>query len=163
MIKVYDGFIKTLSDHDVFVFGSNLDGFHGAGAAGFATFGVTGNQWRKFDYGNKPAGWQGRWTVKGIGEGFQQGTHGWSYAIPTIVRPGARKSLTPSDIKANISTFYKAAKRNPAWRFLVAFSVGNRNLNGYSSAEMVSFFSVDKPPSNVVFERRFSARLYGDN
>ena len=32
-MRHYDGSITELADNQVFVFGSNLDGFHGAGSA----------------------------------------------------------------------------------------------------------------------------------
>lgn len=52
--------IKALEPNEIFVFGSNLGGMHGGGAAALA--------WRKFG------------AVMGQGEGLQ----GQSYAIPTM-------------------------------------------------------------------------------
>jgi hypothetical protein len=63
-------------------------GFHGSGAAGFASFGESGNVWRKYDYDKKPVGWKGQWNVKGVAEGLQAGTKGRSYALPTVGFPG---------------------------------------------------------------------------
>ena len=161
-IETHTGIIKILEYHEIFTFGSNLQGFHGAGAAGFATFGVFGNQWRKFNYGDKPAGWKGLWTVKGRSEGLQHGTNGWSYAIPTVEYPGARKSLPGSVIVANIQLFYTVAKRNPSWKFMVAYSSNSRNLNGYTPVEMARFFAEYEPPVNVIFEKGFSSLVYSD-
>lgn len=44
----YYGNIVKLQENDVFVMGTNEKGFHGAGAAGYASFGISGNVWRKF-------------------------------------------------------------------------------------------------------------------
>jgi len=45
-MRVYKGLITTLGNNQVFVFGSNANGFHGAGAAGWAMLHVAGNSWR---------------------------------------------------------------------------------------------------------------------
>jgi hypothetical protein len=156
-MSTYNGFITNLAKNEIFVFGSNRNGFHGAGAAGYASFGVTGNQWRKFDYGSKPDGWQGKWAVKGIGEGLQQGTDGWSYALPTVLRPG--QPLGQIQIERSIQRFYAVASRYPKWRFLVAYAASGRNLNGYSSQAMADMFSSASPSSNVIFQDEFSALL----
>ena len=112
-MQTYSGLITTLGPRDIFVFGSNLNGFHGAGSAGFATFGVHGNHWRDFDYASKPNGWRGLWTVKGHAEGLQHGTHGWSYALPTVTRPGARRSRSIIQISDSVKQLYTLAMRNP--------------------------------------------------
>ncbi len=52
----YAGPIVSIAKHKIFVFGSNLQGFHGAGAAGYASFGVFGNRWRDFQYAQRLAG-----------------------------------------------------------------------------------------------------------
>ena len=158
-MQTYSGVINKLGPRDIFVFGSNLSGFHGAGSAGFASFGVAGNRWREFGYAQKPDGWRGLWNVKGQGEGLQHGTVGWSYALPTVVRAGAKRSRTPEQIVASIAEFYTVAARNPNWRFLVAQSV-RAGLNGYSGQEMASFFRKAGPiPDNVAFEHAFAALI----
>src|ERR1039457_5855537 len=84
-----EGHIVSLAPNDVFVFGANRNGFHGAGSAGWAFCGKKGNQYRE---GNPllraPKGTRGFWAVLGQAEGFQEGTHGKSYAICTIQQPG---------------------------------------------------------------------------
>lgn len=40
------GYIEKLKPDQVFVFGSNAAGFHGAGSAGYAMLHVYGNKWR---------------------------------------------------------------------------------------------------------------------
>ena len=154
-MQTYSGIITHLDTKDIFTFGSNLNGFHGAGSAGFATFGVSGNRWRDFNYQSKPDGWRGLWTVKGHHEGLQHGTHGWSYALPTVTRPGAKRSRSVSQISASIKQLYVVAERNPTWRFLIAFGTGH-SLNGYSNQELADMFSHTTITSNIVFEINFS-------
>ena len=151
--KTHNGNITHLEENQVFVFGSNLGGFHGAGSAGYASFNEKGNVWRKHSYFEKPMGWKGKWNVKGASEGFQQGTEGKSYAIPTVVRPGVKRSIPLEEIKESVYKFYEFARANPHLEFLVAYSKG-RNLNGYSHEEMLSVFSGDIP-DNVIFEEGF--------
>lgn len=155
-MKTYSGYITKLKDNQVFVFGSNLSGFHGAGSAGFASFGVTGNKWRDFDYGNLPNGWKGKWNVKGVGIGIQYGTEGKSYALPTVTKAGQGKSLTHEEIKSNISDLYNFAKKNPELEFLIAYrNDGSQLLNGYSCEEMADMFSSFIIPINIIFEDEF--------
>lgn len=155
-MNTYKGIITKLEQYDIFVFGSNLKGFHGAGSAGYASFGVFGNKWRDFDYASKPNGWRGRWNVKGIGEGLQQGTEGWSYALPTVVKAGLKRSRNVKEIINSISKLYQCALNNSNWRFLVAYSV-KPSLNGYTPIEMAHMFLIaGKIPNNIYFNEDFS-------
>jgi len=159
-MKTYTGYITKLEPNQVFVFGSNLGGFHGAGSAGFASFGVSGNKWRHFDYAEKLDGWKGKWNVKGIGEGYQEGTEGKSYALPTVRRAGDMQSLNKEQIQQNIQTLYTFAENKPNLEFLIAYrNDGSRLLNGYAIEEMAKMFSFTKIPENIVFEEEFSKLL----
>ena len=158
-MKTHNGNITQLEPNQVFVFGSNLSGFHGAGAAGFASFGEFGNVWRKYDYANKPVGWRGRWNIKGQGEGYQVGTLGASYALPTVTKAGKKRSRTIAEIKRSVEVFYYWARHNPELEFLVAYSL-KTNLNGYSPDEMAYVFAVDIP-DKVIFETEFSKLIEG--
>ena len=153
-MKTYSGEITKLEANQVFVFGSNRDGFHGAGAAGFASFGEKGNVWRKYNYASKPYGWKGKWNIKGAGKGFQEGTEGKSYAIPTVIKAGQKCSIPLAEIKLSVNCFYEFAVKHPELEFLVAYSKNN-NLNGYSAYDMALAFKGDIP-KNVVFERNFA-------
>ena len=155
-MKTYTGMITKLADNQVFVFGSNLDGFHGAGAAGFASFGEVGNVWRKHRYAEKQVGWKGKWNVKGIGVGFQEGREGRSYAIPTVQKIGRKRSITLEEIRRSVEKLYAFARDNPDWEFLVAYSK-TRMLSGYSASEIAGVFK-GNIPENIVFEVGF-ARL----
>ena len=153
-MNTYKGKISELGENQVFVFGSNLDGFHGGGAAGFASFGA-GVGWRDVNYAHMPYGWKGLWNVKGVGVGYQEGTHGRSYALPTVIHAGMPRSLTLEDISKNVKDLYEYAEKHPELEFLIAYTL-ERNLNGYSSGDMAGCFARFEIPDNVVFEEMFA-------
>ena len=157
MIKTYKSPKLKLEDNEVFCYGSNLQGYNGCGAAGFASFGESGNVWRKYEYDKKPNGWKGKWNVKGTSEGPMLGTEGKSYAIPTVTRAGAKRSIPLDNIKKSIEKFYAFAKSRPHLKFFVAQGVEG-NLNGYSAQEMASIYSGDIP-ENVYFDEVFAKLL----
>ena len=72
--------IDYLASNQVFVFGSNATGFHGAGAAGLGLRGDHRNNWKKDETFRlamrSPEGSPhrvGKWAVFGVARGFQQG------------------------------------------------------------------------------------------
>ena len=147
--------ITQLKPNQVFVFGSNLQGFHGAGAAGYASFGEHGNVWRKHNYAQKPSGWKGEWNQKGVASGPQEGTHGKSYAIPTVTRPGAKRSIPLTDIRNSVKNLMAYAASMPHLEFLVVYTGNSHNLNGYTAQEMASTFAFPDIPQNILFEEHF--------
>jgi hypothetical protein len=149
-MKCYSNYIIDLKNDEVFIFTSNSYGFHGAGSAGYASFGEFGNIWRNHDYANKSDGWRGRWNVKGCAEGIQEGREGKSYAIPSVTKPGAKRSIPKKQLKQNIQKFYRFAESNPNWKFYVAQDA-MPGYNGYTVDEMVEMWSVEYPPDNVYF------------
>lgn len=157
MIKIYQSPKLTLAEDEVFVFTSNNSGYHGAGSAGFASFGESGNVWRKYDYASKPNGWKGKWNVKGASVGPQVGTEGKSYAIPTVTRAGAKRSIPLETIKGSIQTFYSFAKSRSHLKFFVA-QENKTWLNGYLPSEMASIYS-GEIPENVYFDEEFAKLL----
>jgi len=85
--------ITELAENEIFVFGSNRSGIHGAGAARTA--------YNKFG------------AVYGVGEGLT----GRSYALPT---KGYNVSdMTLDEIRPHVDTFLNFAKDNPDKIFLV--------------------------------------------
>lgn len=156
MIKTYKSPKTSLCDDEVFVFGANSQGFHAGGAAGFATSGDLKFDWRRHCYDSKPNGWKGKWTEKGK-LGPQIGTEGKSYAIPTVTRAGAKRSIPLSEIKKSIEKFYNFAKSRPHLKFFVAQGLSG-NLNGYSSEELATIYSGDIP-ENVYFDEGFAGLL----
>tara|TARA_R110000824_G_scaffold93876_3_gene226961 strand:- start:442 stop:1011 length:570 start_codon:yes stop_codon:yes gene_type:complete len=156
----YDEFISELDENEVFVFGSNLDGFHGAGSAGFASFNIAGNHWRASDYGSKPKGWLGFWNKKGQGEGPQKGTHGKSYALPTVNHITGDRMRSSEDIADSIKKLYTFAVARPKLNFLVAQDVKN-GLNGHAWEEMAQLYSSHPIPENMYFYAPFAKYIVG--
>ena len=107
---------------EIFVFGSNLAGRHGKGAALFAAQ----------NYG----------AVRGVGEGLT----GNSYAIPT---KGARlEPMEFSEIAGAIQRFCEFARSNPDMRFLVT-PVGT-GLAKHSKKTVAKCLHESGMPSNCV-------------
>lgn len=110
---------------EVFVFGSNLAGRHGKGAA-LAAFQLHG-------------------AIYGQGEGRQ----GNSYGIPT--KDGRLRTLPLDAIAENVRTFLGYALRNPSTKFRVtAIGCG---LAGYSPSDIAPFFK--GAPKNCVLPQEF--------
>jgi hypothetical protein len=107
--------------NEIFVFGSNLAGRHGKGAAltAFRQYGA----------------------VYGQGHGL----HGSSYAIPT--KDENIKTLPLSKIKKYVEQFIRFAKLNPDLRFKVT-PVGT-GLAGYNEADIAPMFS-DAPDNCIL-------------
>lgn len=82
----------------IFVFGSNKQGIHGAGAALFAK--------------------QRKGAVTGCGEGLQ----GQSYAIPTKITPHQTDSL--DNVAQAVERFKEFARGNPELRFQISGDQG---------------------------------------
>ena len=130
--KTYSGQISP-DENTVFVFGSNLEGRHGAGAAKVA----------KEHFG----------AVYGQSEGLQ----GNSYAIPTkdlrVKKDGGKRSVSPEKITESIKKMYAVAAENPNKQFKVAY-VSDNNLNGYSLKEMADMFrNAGSAPENIYFSK----------
>lgn len=130
MVHHYTGNITPAEDV-VFVFGSNPEGRHGAGAAKVAvnSFGA----------------------IYGQGEGLQ----GNAYAIPTkdlrVLYNKGFRSISPARITDSIRKMYDCARRNPDKRFMVAYrNTRERSLNGYTGYEMMQMFlNAGTLPENV--------------
>ena len=133
--KTYKGMINSLKDNQIFVFGSNTQGRHGAGAAKTAR--------DKF----------------GAKYGQAEGIQGKSFAIITkdlTKDDGRNPSRTREQIEEQIHKLYEYARQNPNKEFLVAYSSNGRNLNHYSNEDMASMFASEDIPSNIVFEEGFN-------
>lgn len=139
----------------VTVFGSNEDGFHGAGAAGLVMRGTSVNNWRSDSAFllamRSPVGSPhriGQRAVFGIGRGFQTGHHGSSYAIATVTRPGLRRSISLTDIMGQLIAFIAFAALHPEMHFTI-LNIGT-GYAGYSPQEMESLWSQITLPPNCV-------------
>lgn len=123
---------------NVFIFGSNLQGFHGAGTAGYAMRGESANTWRTCPIMQAAIkhgpGFKGKLAVFGEAEGLMQGTQGWSYAIPTVTKPGAKRSIPLATINGAVFTLLECMREHPDYTFcLTPFGCG---YAGYSFEEM---------------------------
>jgi len=113
----------------VFVFGSNLAGRHGKGAARWAA--------------------QHRGAVYGVGEGFR----GNSYAIPT--KDANIRTLHLDEITAHVRLFKDFAAANGDLTFqLTPIGCG---LAGYKPADIAPMFA--DAPANVTMPQEFAAVL----
>lgn len=137
--KTYKGLIRSLSNNQIFVFGSNTQGRHGAGAAKTAvSFGA--------QYGN-PKGIQGN-----------------TYALITKdLTKNVHPSIDQNSIIEQIQELYNYAENNPEKEFLVAYSGTGTNLNGYTNQQMADMFSSYSIPNNIVFEESFNKLLIDVN
>jgi len=113
----------------VFVFGSNLAGRHGKGAALWAR--------------------QHRGAIYGQGEGMQ----GNSYAIPT--KDANLRTLPLDEVKAHVRKFQIFATDNPSMTFqLTPIGCG---LAGYQFSDIAPLFA--RSPSNIIIPDEFKAIL----
>lgn len=133
--------ITKLAPNEVFVFGSNAGGFHGAGSAGQAMRGDSQNTWRndqKFLKAKSTTTGHpdriGKWAVYGVARGHQIGNEGQSFAIETIVRPGERRSTPLTDIQKQFETLLVFAETHSDLKILMT-PVGC-GYSGYSTEEM---------------------------
>jgi len=119
-------FITALEPNQIFVFGSNERGVHGAGAAKMAV----------------------KWgAVYGIGEGLK----GQTYAIPT--KDENIETLNLEDINNYIVNFVKFAKEHSHINFLVT-EIGC-GLAGLSPNQVAPMFKEASSLSNVYLPFRF--------
>ena len=132
-MKTYKGLISKLSPHQIYVFGSNVEGRHGKGAALLAK--------KKF----------------GAIQGRNCGRWGQSYAITTKdLRAKVHPSYPKYHIRMQIEWLYEYARAYKELEFFVAYSGTGTNLNGYSNKEMAFLFNDLNIPPNMVFEEEFA-------
>ena len=133
-IGVTPDYIDRLLPDQIFVFGSNILGYHAGGAAKFAT--------KKFG------------AVWGQPEGLQ----GQSYAIPTDYGDGVRKD---DEVKAAVERFIAFAKEHEKLFFLVT-RVGC-GTGGYKDDEIAEFFKEALELKNVSLPKTFVNALKGES
>ena len=128
--------ITELKENEIFVFGSNESGIHGAGAAKLAR--------EKFG------------AILGQGYGLQ----GKSYAIPTK-GPFAQYRLHVSDIRKYVDKFIEVSKERKDLTFLVTL-VGC-GLAGYEPNQIAHLFKDALKLENVYLPIEFITELMIDN
>lgn len=116
-------------DNMIFVFGSNLAGRHGAGAALYAL--------------------KHKGAVFGTGEGMQ----GYSYGIPT--KDMRLRTMPLFMIEPHVREFISFAEMNQDLQFQVT-RIGC-GLAGYQDEEMAPFF--EEAPGNCFFDTKWMAHL----
>lgn len=121
------------SPDEVFVFGSNLLGIHGAGAAKFAR------------------------EHCGAVEGVYEGRTGQSYALPTCTRPGLGMYI--GDVAAAVQNFLVYAAHNPTTKFFLT-RVGC-GFAGYTDDEIAPLFRM--APANVRMPPGWERSSYRDS
>lgn len=127
-MNISPNLIERLLPNEIFVFGSNQAGAHGAGAALVAR--------RKFG------------ALDGVGRGIT----GRCYAIPTKDR--RIRTLPLYEISEFVSDFLAHAAANPNQSFLVT-QIGC-GLAGYNPAQIAPlFFQHGAPPHNVALPAEF--------
>lgn len=147
--------INSLKDNEVFVFGSNPQGIHGAGGAKAAiTFGA------KFGTGRGLMGKSYGLVTKNLNAGFTEKSTGITYHKEGYC------SVSKEQIRTNIDELYEYAKQNPSKNFLITFQYETwpngspkKSLNGYTSEEMFQMFVRPDIPSNIVFHNSYKDRL----
>jgi len=134
-------FITSLQSHQVFVFGTNAAGFHGAGAAGYAFSGTTANDWRTCPL--KQAAIRshigsleriGKWCVWGVAQGLMTGYEGCSWGIVTVEVPGRKQSTTLQYVRKQVEELRAYATLHTELEFLVTpLAIG---YAGYNEVEV---------------------------
>lgn len=136
MRKFYIGNI-TPDANTIFVFGSNTEGRHGAGAAKVAR--------EKFG------------AIYGQGQGLQ----GNAYALPTknlrVKENRGLRSISKEDIVESIKKLYETAQQYPVKMFTIAYrNTHSTSLNGYTGLEMIDMFLEAGPiPDNIIFSQEW--------
>jgi lantibiotic modifying enzyme len=131
-IKIASSNIFSLEDNQIFVFGSNLSGRHGLGAAKTAM----------------------KWGAK---YGQAEGLQGQTYAIPTVNKLVTKK-LPLHEIETYVNNFIEFAKDNPDKDFLVT-QIGC-GLAGYYPTEIAPFFKKAVGIKNIHLPIEFIQVLY---
>lgn len=127
--------ITELKDNQIFVFGSNLSGWHAGGAA-------------------KAAMSMGAIWNHGVG------IQGQTYAIPTKDY-GISRTLTIAEIKPHVDEFIKFAQEHNELEFLVT-EIGC-GLAGLTYAEVAPLFTEALDIDNIILPKKFLEILYEIN
>lgn len=125
--KITPRWVTDLEPNQIFVFGSNLSGIHGAGAAKLAM----------------------KWGAEyGVGEGLR----GQTYALPTVQEQVAGP-LTIKQIEAHVNRFLDVVEANPDLEFLLT-EVGC-GLCGYTPEDIAPLFERGLKYRNLWFPHWF--------
>jgi len=129
--RVTPNWIISLRDNEIFVFGSNASGIHGAGAARMAM----------------------KWGAK---YGLAEGLSGNTYALPTV-NANITGPLPWKTVRGHVDNFFLLAKSRPDLTFLVT-EVGC-GLAGLTIGEVAPLFKESSTLANVYLPRNFWNRI----
>ena len=138
-MKTYKGLVTSLLENQVFVFGSNPEGIHGAGAAKVAANHYGAIMGR----GRGHMGQSYGLVTKNLTPSHKEEETGITY-----IKAGDR-SVSKVQMFINILELYLYAKEHPELEFLVAYTP-SPNLNGYSPLEMAELLTTVTVPDNVI-------------
>lgn len=144
--------ITKLQPNHVFVFGSNPQGRHGAGAAKAALqFGA------QYGVGRGLVGQTYAIVTKNLKAGFVEKSTGITYETEGY------NSVSFAQIQDNIAQMYDVAQANPNLLFIVTYKnetwpngSPKKSLNGYTGEDMWNMFTQNMDvPDNIVFHASF--------
>lgn len=157
-MKYWSGkFITQLKENEIFVFGSNPEGRHGAGAAAAAVkMGARFGESTGFSLNKKTYAI----ITKNLKENYTD-KYGVTYPI------AGERSISIEVIEDKINILYQTAIGNPEKDFLISYQfetypngTPKKSLNGYDSQEMLEMFAKDKDiPPNIVFHESYKPHL----
>lgn len=151
MINYWKGkLITKLNDNEIFVFGSNPEGRHGAGAAKNALrFGA------KYGIGRGICGQTYALVTKNLKKNFLEKETNILYTKTGF------KSVSKQQIENNIKDLYNFANKNNHLDFLISYkieyikNIPKKSLNGYNCLEMAEMFCCEDIPDNIVFHESY--------
>lgn len=163
----YEGNV-TPDANTVFVFGSNPEGIHGAGAAKTAATqfgaqrgvgeGITGNAYAlptKDLQKAKGTRWYhpGKQEENEVKEWYK--SHDYSEVQNHPLN--SERTISPQQIINSIQKLYETAKQNPTKQFKVSnYKLGELSLNGYLGEEMIEMFkAAGEIPANIIFSKEW--------
>jgi len=147
--------ITSLKPNEIFVFGSNPEGIHGAGSAKAAiAFGA------KYGIGRGLVNNTYALVTKNLNSGYTEKSTGITY------KKSGYRSVSPEQIRKNIDELYECAIRNPDKDFLITYKyetwpngLPKKSLNGYTSQEILEMFARDFIPENIIFHESYKPHL----
>ena len=141
-VHSYSGLIAA-DDNSVMVFGSNPLGINGNPSKGTGGAALVALQQGRVKQGEKMDN--------------RLSDNGKAYGLVTVIRPGARQSLSREQIIENIKTLYNTAKNNPNKTFKIAYQhTSKASLNGYTGKELADMFkAAGEIPSNIQFSDKW--------
>jgi len=150
-MKTYTGLVRSLEENQVFVFGSNPEGRHGAGAARVAAdhYGAI------MGMGRGHMGQSYGLVTKNLTPNYTEDLSGITY------RKAGERSVSKIQMLVNIIHLYLYARKNPELEFMIAYTPAP-NLNGYTPIEMADLFLTVPVPTNIVFNEEL-INLYNEH